>query len=215
VDPGPERPPAPPPADAVVLYDGGDLSQWMGADSQPARWLTREGSFAVVAGTGSLRTRREFGAIQLHLEWAAPTPPSDTGQNRGNSGLFLMGRYEIQILDSWRNETYADGQAAALYGQSPPLVNASRPPGAWQTYDVVFHPPTFAPDGSVRDSARVTVLHNGVLVHDARAFFGATTHGRVASYRPHGPTGPLVLQDHGVPVRFRNVWVRVLATETP
>jgi hypothetical protein len=121
-----------------------------------------------------------------------------------------MGRYEVQILDSYHNDTYADGQAAALYGQTPPLVNASRPPGEWQTYDIVFRAPRFGPDGTVLDSARVTVCHNGVLVHDHVAFAGRTAHGRPAVYEPHPPRGPIVLQDHGEPVRFRSVWVREL-----
>jgi hypothetical protein len=166
----------------------------------------------VVAGTGTLRSRREFGDMQLHLEWAAPAAVSDTGQGRGNSGLFLMGRYEIQILDSYRNDTYADGQAAALYGQAPPLVNASRPPGQWQTFDVIFRAPRFGPDGAVLDSARVTVFHNGALVHDGVAFTGSTVHARRARYTAHAPRGPIHLQDHGNPMRFRNVWVRELGS---
>lgn len=210
VDPGPEPPAAAPPADAVVLFDGRDLGAWTGSDGGPARWIVRDGHMVVAGGTGSIRTRREFGHVQLHLEWAAPAEVRDTGQGRGNSGVFLMGRYEIQVLDSWRNETYADGQAAALYGQHPPLANASRPPGAWQAYDIVFRPPRFTPQGTVLDSARVTVYHNGVVVHDAVAFTGSTAHGRPAAYEPHPARGPLVLQDHGNPVRFRNVWVREL-----
>ena len=210
VDPGPERPPGPAPDDAIVLFDGRDLSEWTHDNGTPARWRVGEGFFEVVAGTGTLRTRREFGDIQLHLEWATPAVVQGEGQERGNSGLFLMGYYEIQILDSYRNETYGDGQAAALYGQTPPLVNASRAPGKWQTYDVVFHAPRYGPDGAVVDSARATVFHNGVLVHNAVAFTGRTRHAVRARYEPHGPRGPITLQDHGNPVRFRNVWVREL-----
>jgi hypothetical protein len=163
-----------------------------------------------VRGTGSLRTARSFGDIQLHIEWRAATPPTASGQNRSNSGVFLMGRYEVQVLDSYQNETYADGQAAALYGQRPPLVNASRPPGEWQTYDIVFRRPRFAADGRVLEPARITLLHNGVLVHDAVAFTGATAHMRAASYEAHEDRLPISLQDHGDPVRFRNIWVREL-----
>ena len=209
VDPGPERPPAPPPSDAIVLFDGKDLSEWTGGT-----WRVRDGYVEVVARTGALVTRRTFGDVQLHIEWAAPIPPSGDGQDRGNSGVFLMGLYEIQVLDSYQNVTYADGQAAAVYGQVPPLVNASRPPGQWQTYDIVFRRPTFAPDGAVLSPARITMLHNGVLVHDNEAFTGRTAHARRAQYAPHADRLPLVLQDHGNPVRYRNIWVRDLG-ETP
>jgi hypothetical protein len=168
----------------------------------------------VVGGTGSLVTRRSFGDVQLHLEWATPTPPTGDGQERGNSGVFLMGLYELQILDSHGNDTYPDGQAAALYGQEPPLVNACRPPGAWQTYDIVFRRPRFSADGNVTAPARITVLHNGVLVQDAAAFWGRTRHAARATYEPHPDRLPLALQDHGNPMRFRNIWIRELA-ETP
>ena len=217
VDPGPERPPAPPPADAIVLFDGKDLGEWVtGPDSQPspARWLVKDGYMQVVAGTGTIRTRRAFADVQLHIEWSAPTPPQGESQERGNSGVFLMGMYEIQVLDSYHNDTYPDGQAAAMYGQTPPLVNVCRPPGQWQTYDIVFHAPRFAADGTVERPARVTVFHNGVLVHDNDAFTGRTVHGRVARYETHGPRLPLALQDHGNPVRYRNVWVRELSDVT-
>lgn len=209
VDPGPERPPAPPPSDAIVLFDGKDLSEWTGGP-----WQVKHGYVEVVARTGALASRRTFGDVQLHIEWAAPSPPSGDGQERGNSGVFLMGLYEIQVLDSYQNVTYADGQAAALYGQVPPLVNASRPPGQWQTYDIVFHRPTFAPDGAVLSPARVTMLHNGVLVHDNDAFTGGTVHARIARYSVHADRLPLVLQDHANPVRYRNIWIRELL-ETP
>jgi hypothetical protein len=212
VDPGPApATPAPAPSDAIVLFDGKDLSQWMGADSAPAKWLIKDGYAVVAAGTGNIASRRSFGSVQLHIEWAAPTPPSGESQERGNSGVFLMGVYEIQVLDSYQNVTYADGQAAAMYGQVPPLVNASRPPGQWQTYDIVFHRPRFAPDGSVSSPARLTMLHNGVLVHDNDAFTGRTVHGRRAQYSPHANKMALVLQDHGNPVRYRNIWIRELS----
>ena len=210
VDPGPERPPAPPPADALVLFGGTNLDEWRAADGTPAKWVLRDGYFEVAPGTGGLATRRSFGDVQLHVEWAAPVPPKGQGQERGNSGVFLMSHYEIQVLDSYDNDTYPDGQAAAVYGQTPPLVNASRPPGAWQTYDIVFHRPRFAADGAVRDSARVTVFHNGVLVQDNTPITGWTAHGRRAHYEPHADRLPVELQDHGDPVRYRAIWIREL-----
>jgi hypothetical protein len=213
VDPGPATPPAPPPSDAIVLMDGTGLDAWMGPGDGAPGWRVADGFVEVVGGTGSIRTRQEFGDIQLHVEWAAPPDPEGDGQGRGNSGVFLMGMYEVQILDSWENDTYPDGQNAALYGQAPPLVNASRPPGEWQTFDVVFRRPHFDADGALERPARVTVFHNGVLVHDAATFTGQTVHGREASYAAHGDAGPIQLQDHGDPVRFRNVWVRELPHE--
>ncbi|MGH7754209.1 MAG: 3-keto-disaccharide hydrolase [Gemmatimonadales bacterium] len=210
VDPGPERPPVPPPPDAIVLFDGRNLDHWQHGESQPARWAVRDGYVEVVQSTGSLVTRQAFGDVQLHIEWAAPVGSTGSGQGRGNSGVFLMTRYEVQVLDSYRNDTYADGQAAALYGQTPPLVNACRPPGKWQTYDIVFRRPRFGPDGTVVRPARITVLHNGLLVHDAVEFTGRTTHARAAQYEPHAGRMPISLQDHGDPVRYRNIWVRAL-----
>ena len=210
VDPGPERPPPPPPSDAIVLFDGKDLSQWRSQDDSPAKWVVRDGYVEVAAGTGPMITRRVFGDVQLHIEWATPSPPKGEGQERGNSGVFLMSHYEIQVLDSYHNETYADGQAGAVYGQTPPLVNASRPPGQWQTYDIIFHRPRFAADGTVRDSARVTLLHNGVLVQDNTIITGWTVHAARAHYEPHPDRLPLFLQDHGNPTRYRDIWVREL-----
>jgi hypothetical protein len=211
VNPGPAGPPVPAPSDAVVLFDGTSLAEWVRQeDGAPAGWRVADGYMEVARGTGSIATKRALGDVQLHVEWATPSPASGEGQERGNSGVFLMGRYEIQVLDSYRNDTYPDGQAAAMYGQHPPLVNASRPPGEWQTYDIVFRRPRFGPDGAVLEPARVTVLHNGVLVHDDVAFAGRTAHGRQAEYQAHQDRLPLMLQDHGDPVRFRNVWVREL-----
>jgi 3-keto-disaccharide hydrolase len=220
----PDRPkppainPGPPPADALVLFDGKSLADWQSADSagRPAKWLVKDGYMEVVEGAGAIVTRRAFGSVQLHIEWRAPLPASGEGQERGNSGVFLMSHYEIQVLDSYHNDTYADGMAAAIYGQTPPLVNASRPPGEWQTYDIVFHRPVFAapPDSSVVRPASVTVFYNGVLVHDNDIITGWTVHARVARYRPHADRLPLLLQDHGHPVRYRNIWVRELP-DTP
>ena len=212
VNPGPAGPPAPVPSDAIVLFDGRSLDAWETADSLalPPRWKVTGSFMEVAAGTGGIRTRKSFGDVQLRVEWASPTPPRGEGQDRGNSGVFLMGRYEVQVLDSYRSDTYADGQASALYGQYPPLVNASRAPGEWQSYDIVFHRPHFNADGSLQSPARVTVFHNGVLVHDNVALKGATAHAREATYVAHEDRVPIMLQDHGHPVRFRNIWVREL-----
>lgn len=198
-----------PPSDALVLFDGTSLDAWSAEDGGPARWRLVEGAMEV-DGTGSIRTRAELGDLQLHLEWRTPPGAESASQGRGNSGVFLMGRYEVQVLDSHENPTYADGQAAALYGQRPPHRNASRPPGEWQSYDVFFRAPRFEGEELV-SPALVTVLHNGVLVHHAEPFLGATTHRELPRYSPHPPKGPIVLQDHQSPVRFRNVWVRELA----
>ena len=211
VDPGPApREPAPPPSDAIVLFDGRDLSRWLGQGGGPARWRVSAGYLEVAAGTGSIRTAQGFGDVQLHLEWAAPDPPRGTGQDRGNSGVFLMGRYEVQILDSRENDTYPDGQAAAVYGQYPPLVNATRRPGEWQSYDIVFRRPRFGPNGEVQRPAVLTVFHNGVLVQDGVILAGPTGHQRRPPYEAHPDRLPLGLQDHAHPVRFRNIWIRDL-----
>jgi hypothetical protein len=168
VDPGPFTASAPPPSDAVVLFDGQSLDNWRSADDahKPARWRVRDDYMEVVAGTGAISTAQAFGDVQLHVEWMAPTPVSGEGQNRGNSGVILMGRYEVQVLDSYHNVTYPDGQAGAIYGQHPPLVNASRPPGEWQTYDIVFLRPRFDAQGRLVRPARITVFHNGILVQN-------------------------------------------------
>ena len=207
---GPAALPAPPPSDAVVLFDGRDLTRWRSADGSPARWKVRGGYMEVAAGTGAISSVQGFGDIQLHVEWATPRPPKGTDQDRGNSGVFLMGRYEVQVLDSYINATYPDGQAAAVYGQYPPLVNASRPPGAWQSYDIVFHRPRFDAQGKLVAPARLTVLHNGVLVQDDVTLTGPTAHQSRPPYEAHPDKLPLMLQDHEHPVRYRNIWVREL-----
>jgi len=201
--------PGAPPSDAVVLFDGKDLSKWQGASGQPARWTVENGAMVVAKGTGGISTKESFGDCQLHVEWASPSPPVGRDQDRGNSGVFLMSRYEIQVLDSYQNITYPDGQASAIYGQFPPLVNASRPPGEWQTYDIVFTAPRFK-DGAVEAPATVTVFHNGLVVHNRTALIGSTVHRALGKYEPHPATAPLMLQDHSHPVRFRNIWVRPL-----
>lgn len=215
VDPGPAPPPAAAPSDAIVLFDGQNLSQWTGSDGTPARWKVEHGYMEIVPGTGTISTTRGFGDCQLHIEWATPATPHGTGQERGNSGVFLMGRYEVQVLDSYRNPTYPDGQAGAVYGQYPPLVNASRPPGAWQSYDIIFRRPRFDARGQLVRPARLTVFHNGVLVHDAVALTGPTAHGERPPYQAHPDRLPLSLQDHGNPVRYRNIWLRELPDTEP
>jgi hypothetical protein len=211
VRPGADRGPAPAPSDAIVLFDGRSLSGWRSQDEakSPARWKVQDGYMEVVRGTGGIETARGFGDVQLHVEWAAASPPRGDGQNRSNSGVFLMGQYEVQVLDSYENATYPDGMAGAVYGQHPPLVNASRPAGEWQTYDIVFRAPRFEGGRLVRP-ARMTVFHNGVLVQDGVELLGPTSHQRRAPYEAHADRLPLSLQDHGDPVRFRNIWVREL-----
>jgi hypothetical protein len=204
--------PGRPPSDALVLFDGKDLSQWLGEDGQTARWKVTDGAMEVVPHTKSIHTRQPFGDCQLHVEFREPVPPSGEGQERGNSGVFLMGLYEIQVLDSYENKTYADGEAAAVYGQFPPQVNASRPAGQWQMYDVIFHGPRFR-DGKLLRPARVTVLHNGVLVQDNVELSGPTAHHDRPPYKATPDKLPLSLQDHGNPVRFRNIWIRELHEE--
>ncbi len=205
-----EEKPGIPPSDAVILFDGKDLSQWRTLDGKPARWIVKDGCMQPVKGSGDIRTYRCFGDCQLHIEFAAPLPPAGEGQARGNSGVFLMSMYEVQILDSYNNTTYADGQAAAMYGQYVPQVNACREPGKWQTYDIIFHAPLFAADRGLVSPAYITALHNGVLVHDHAALKGPTSWLQRLPYRSHPAKLPLSLQDHGSPVRFRSIWIREL-----
>jgi hypothetical protein len=197
-----------PPSDAVVLFDGSNLDGWHHGDGRPAQWKLGDGYFEVVPGTGDLVTVQPFGDCQLHVEWATPSPTQGSDQEPGNSGVYLESLYEIQILDSFQNQTYPDGQAAAVYGQYPPLVNASRAPGEWQTYDIVFHGPRFGDSGEVLSRATVMVLHNGVLVQDHVELTGPTGLPNNPPDQPHPDRLPLRLQDHGQPVRFRNIWIR-------
>lgn len=210
VDPGPAGPPLSAPADAIVLFDGKDLSEWTDRKGQPPRWKVEKGHMEVVAKTGSLVSMKKFGDCQLHIEWMAPLPVKGEGQGRGNSGVFFMGIYEVQILDCFENTTYADGMTASLYGQYPPLVNACRPPGEWQTYEIIFHRPRFDDAGIILSPARMTVFHNGILVHDNQALTGPTQHKARPPYKKHADKLSLSLQDHGNPVRFRNIWLREL-----
>lgn len=204
------------PSDAVVLFDGKDLSQWLArgkgkersAVMEP-RWKVENGYMEITPGSGTLFTKEKFGDCQLHIEWATPTELSGDSQWRANSGVLLMSRYEIQVLDSYENPTYADGQAASIYGQYPPLVNASRRPGQWQSFDIVFEAPRFEGEKLVKP-AYFTVFHNGVLVHHRQEVIGRMAHRVVGTYAPHEAEEPLGLQDHDVPVRFRNIWIRRL-----
>jgi hypothetical protein len=200
VDPGG---PGEPPSDAIVLFDGSDMSQWNGAEN----WQVEDG--AVTAGPGQVTSKAQFGDCQVHIEWAAAEEITGSGQGRSNSGVFLMGIYEIQILDSYENETYHDGQCGAIYKQHPPLVNANRKPGEWQSYDIIWKAPVFK-DGELVSPAFITVLHNGVVIQNHFQLEGDTPYHRPPAYRPHPPTGPIALQYHGNPVRFRNIWVREL-----
>ena len=219
----PDRPPPPvvkppaaawsvaPPGDATVLFSGADLGRWQKEnDGGAAAWKVENGYVEVVAGAGGIVSRERFGDVQLHIEWMAPLPAVGESQERGNSGVFFMGRYEVQVLDSYENRTYADGQAAAVYGQYPPLVNVSRPPGEWQSYDIIFHRPRFDAAGKVTSPARLTVLHNGVLVQDNVVLSGPTAHTRRPPYEKHDDRLPMSLQDHGTKVRYRNIWIRDL-----
>ncbi|HIE71369.1 MAG TPA: DUF1080 domain-containing protein [Planctomycetes bacterium] len=213
VDPGPgPKTPSKPPADATVLFDGSNLDAWQGRKGE-AKWKLVDGAMEVTR-TGDIRTKQQFGDCQLHIEWMAP-PPKGHSQGRGNSGVFFFGRYEVQVLDSFENPTYADGQAAALYGQKPPLLNVTRPPGQWNVYDIVFIAPRFKDDGTVASPARVTVVHNGVVVQLDEALLGPTAHKSLPKYKAHGPKGSIKLQDHGNPMRFRNIWIRPVNLERP
>lgn len=205
--------PVPPPSDAIVLFDGNNLDAWQSIGGGDAQWKVENGYFEVVGGTRDIMTRQAFGDVQLHVEWSAPTEIRAGGQGRGNSGVLLMGQFELQVLDSYQNDTYADGQAAALYGQYPPLVNAMRPPGEWQAYDIVFTRPRFDRKGDLVTPAYVTAFHNGVLVQNHSELWGETNWLQYLEYRVQPDKLPLVLQDHGNPVRYRNIWVRPLSEE--
>jgi hypothetical protein len=208
IDPGPAGPPAPAPSDAVVLFGGKDLTSWTDAKGNPAKWKVENGSMEVVAKTGSIQTKQGFGDCQLHVEWAAPVEVKGESQERGNSGVFLMNLYEVQVLDCYHNITYADGSTAAIYGQYPPLVNACRKPGEWQTYDIVFHAPRFDQEKKLVRPATMTIFHNGILVHDNAVLTGPTAHKIRPPYLAHADRLPISLQDHGSPVRYRNIWIR-------
>lgn len=198
-----------PPSDAIVLFDGKDLSKWVGGD----QWLVQDG-YAVAQKT-DIRTKDKFGDYQLHLEFATPAEVTGEGQGRGNSGVYLAGRYEVQILDSYENKTYFDGQCASIYKQTPPLVNACRKPGEWQTYDILFTAPRFHADGLVEKPGTVTVLQNGICVLNHYELQGGTAFDKPPSYEKHALKQPITLQNHGNPVRFRNIWLRELTPMAP
>jgi len=206
----PGRTSADPPSDAIVLFDGKNLSHWRGKDGGAAPWIVRDGYVEVAPGTGDITTADKFGDVQLHIEWATPAIVKGEGQERGNSGVFLMDRYEIQVLDSYDNKTYFHGQAGAVYKQYAPLVNACRKPGEWQSYDIICHAPRFDADGQLSKPGTVTVLQNGVLIQDNAEIKGATGPSGAPKYKAHPLKQPLALQDHGNPVRYRNIWVREL-----
>jgi hypothetical protein len=212
----PGKAPGSAPSDAVVLFDGtadSFAANWTDTKGGPSKWKVVDGAMESVRRAGYVQSKKEFGSCQLHIEWAAPSEVKGTGQGRGNSGVFLMGTYEVQVLDSFENQTYADGQAGALYGRSKPLVNASRKPGEWQSYDIIFHQPKFDANGKVVKRATFTVLHNGVLIQDHTVLSGGTGWAgphAATPYKAHPDKLPIKLQDHGNPVRFRNIWVREL-----
>ncbi|TVR72147.1 MAG: DUF1080 domain-containing protein [Marinilabiliales bacterium] len=199
-----------PPSDAIVLFDGTDLSNWVDRDGNQPPWEVNNGAMTVVPQTGDIWSKQKFGDVQLHIEWRAPAEIRGEGQGRGNSGVFLMGRYEIQVLDSYENPTYPNGQAASVYKQHIPLVNACRQPGEWQTYDIIFMAPRFNEQGRVTHPARVTVIHNGVLVQNNVEIWGDTEWIGLPTYTKHEDKLPIRLQDHGDLVSFRNIWVREL-----
>jgi len=200
------------PSDAVALFDGRNLDAWVSAKHDgPAPWKLEDGAMVIVPKSGDIRTKASFGDIQLHLEFREPAKVEGDGQHRGNSGVIFMGLYELQVLDSTNNATYVNGQAGAIYKQAAPLVNASRPPGEWQSYDAVWIAPRFAVDGPLKSPARLTLFHNGILVQDHVALLGPTRNVGAAYYIPHPAKLPLVLQEHNGPVAFRNIWVREIS----
>ena len=201
--------PGRPPSDAEVLFDGKDLARWRSENGSPAAWKVENGYMEVVPKSGDIYTRENFGDIQLHVEWRTPAPLRSETEWQGNSGVFLYGLYELQVFESSRNLIYADGQAGAIYGQYPPLVNPSRDPGEWQVFDILFNVPKFK-DGKLQTPAYVTVFQNGVAIHNHAAIMGNTHHRTLPVYEDRGPKGPIRLQDHGDLVRYRNVWVRPL-----
>lgn len=203
------------PADAIVLFDGTEATaaNWTDKKGGPTKWKLVNGALESVRGAGYIQSKQKFGSCRLHIEFATPSEVKGDGQGRGNSGVFLMGQYEIQVLDCYENQTYPDGQCGALYGRAKPLVNACRPPGEWQTYDVTFHRPIFDEEGNVTRKAKFHVVHNGIVIHDNVELSGGTgwrgPHS-ISEYKKHADTGPIQMQDHGNPVRFRNIWIQEL-----
>lgn len=202
----------PAPSDAIVLFDGKDLSKWENAKGDAAGWIVHDGVFTVKKGTGDIRTRQKFNNFQLHLEWCTPIGIEGESQMRGNSGVFLQGMYEIQILDCYKNRTYVNGQTGSIYKQTPPLANAMRKPGEWNVYDIIYTAPTFKKDETYRTPPRVTILQNGILLQNNTIVLGNTPYVGFPEVITHGD-GPIGLQDHGdasAPISFRNIWIREL-----
>lgn len=197
------------PSDAIVLFDGKNLDEWTSSDGSPAKWDVKDGAMTVKRGTGVIKSKKTFGDFQLHIEWRAPSEVVGEGQGRGNSGIFMQERYELQVLDSYESQTYSNGQAGSIYKQGVPLVNANRKPGEWQTYDVVYTAPRFSENGRVVIPAYITVFFNGVIIQNHFQIIGPTEYKGLPVYSAHGK-GSLVLQDHGNPVSYRNIWVREL-----
>lgn len=197
------------PSDAIVLFDGSDLSKWENAKGEAADWTVEDGAVTVKPRAGGIQTKEKFGDVQLHIEWRTPTELVGEGQGRGNSGVFLMGLYEVQVLDSYSSSTYSNGQASSIYKQHVPLVNATKAPGEWQSYDIIFTAPVFGDAGRMIHPATVTVLHNGVLVQNHVTLWGPTEYKGVPIYTEHGE-GPIALQDHGNLISYRNIWIRRL-----
>ncbi len=203
------------PSDAIVLFDGKDMSKWNRVNGGPAVCsIAKDGSFSIEKGSGNIATKQSFGNCQLHVEWHSPATVVGSGQTRGNSGIFFMGRYELQVLDGYNNPTYVNGQTGSIYKQYIPLVNASKKPGEWQTYDIIFTAPQFDADGKLQSPARITVLHNGVLIQNNVSIKGGTQWIGLPEYKAHGAKEPLVLQDHGkdggLAASYRNIWIREL-----
>ena len=201
---------ADPPSDAIILFNGQDASQWVDRSGGSVKWDVANGAMTVVAKTGDIKTKQKFGDCQLHIEWRAPTEIKGEGQGRGNSGIFLMEHYELQVLDSYESKTYVNGQAGSIYKQLPPLVNATKAPGEWQTYDVIFTAPRFYENGLVKSQATITVLHNGVMVQNNATIWGSTQYIGISNYEKHAEKESIRLQDHGNPVSYRNIWIREL-----
>ena len=198
--------PAPAPKDATLLFKAGDISHWMAGDSSIAKWKVENDYMEIVPGTGAITSKESFGDVFLHVEWASPDDTTRHGQDRGNSGIFFMGQYEMQVLDSYQADTYADGQAGAVYGQAPPRYNACRPRGQWNAYDIAFRRPLFNEDGTLKSPARITVIHNGILIQDNEEYKGPTSWLKYLPYKAHADKLPLSLQEHNCKVRFRNIW---------
>jgi hypothetical protein len=208
VNPGPTAAGAP--SDAIVLFDGKNGNAWKHMNGDALKWRIDSGFMMVKPGTGNIQTQQGFGSCQLHIEWRAPFVVKGEGQGRGNSGIFLMGRYEVQVLDNYNNRTYSNGQAGSIYKQRIPLANACRPPGQWQSYDIIFTAPQFNTDSTVKSAARVTIIHNGVLVQNNIEIWGGSAYIGVSKYEMHSNKEPIILQDHGDLVSFRNIWIREL-----